>query len=325
LLINIFLADLDLHTAIQNHLEISRHGRALLEVFFERRNYNYYPFCYPFSANLGPHEDDFLTYACFPGCGCDCIPFEYRLDVRRCSYFHLTCTNEIRFFNPLSESFPGNLFPGHNFSEEFVKAVFGQGIAPGKLAVEHSLFLYALAKTQISLREILSKVGVRTYHYHQLHLLAQRLVSVVPVPLRLVYNLFPGLYAPHHFPRRLGFFDSSQSLVFGIKEYIADLPPLLVYNGIFESREDFWFALGVILIYNYLPVECRASELSPFLPDVDPHFDNCDALATYYYEFNSLIRPIILIQLEGEYYRQKKLRFLVLLFKLFLTRGDLFL
>jgi len=182
--------------------------------------------------------------------------------VRRGSYFHLTRNNEIRFFDPVLESFPGNVFPGHHFSKWFVKTVFGQGIAPGKLAIEHSLFLYALAKTQISIREILSKVGVRTYHYHQLHLLAQRLVSVVPVPLRLVYNLLPGLYAPRHFPRRLGFFDSSQSLVFGIKEYIADLPHLLVYNGMFESREDFWFALGVILIHNYLADAFHADDVT---------------------------------------------------------------
>jgi len=71
-----------------------------------------------------------------------------------------------------------------------VETVFGDGISPGKLAVGHSLFLYALAKTQISLREILSKAGYRTYHYHQLHLLAQGLVSVVAVPLRVAYNLY---------------------------------------------------------------------------------------------------------------------------------------
>jgi len=208
-----------------------------------------------------------------------------------------------------------------------VETVFGEGIAPGKLAIEHSLFLYALAKTQISLREILSKVGYRTYHYQQLHLLAQHLVGVVPLPLRVVYNLLPGLYEPRHFPRRFGFFVSSQSLVFGIKEYIADLPPLLVYNRIFESREDFWFALGVILINNNLPCEVRpVSVTSPFFTgNVDPHFVNCEELATYYSQFDSNIRPEHLVQLEGEYYRQKKLRFLVLLFKLFLTRGDLFL
>jgi len=66
-------------------------------------------------------------------------------------------------------------------------------------------------------------------------------VSVVAVPLRVVYNLLPGLYEPPYFPRCLGFFDSSQSLVVRIKEYIADLPPFLVYNRILESREDFWF------------------------------------------------------------------------------------
>ena len=168
MLVNIF-ANLDLHSVIQNYLNISQQGRDLLEVLLERRNSST---SYPFSANLGPHEDDFLTYDCFPGCGCDCIPSEYRSDVWRGSYFHLTRNNEFRFFNPLSDPFPENLFPGNNF-EKFVETVFGEGISPGKFAVEHSLFLYALAKTQISLREILSKTVFRTYHYHQLHLLAQ--------------------------------------------------------------------------------------------------------------------------------------------------------
>ena len=232
LLVNIFLANLDLHSVIHHHLGISPQGRDLLDILFERRNSS---ISYPFSANLGPYEDDFLTYDCFPGCGCDCNLAEYRSYVRRGSYCHLTRNNEIHFFNPLSDPFPANLFPGYNFSETSVETVFEQGISPGKFAVEHSLFLYALAKTQISLREILSKVGYRTYHFHQLRLLAQRLVSVVPVPLRLVYNLIPGLYEPRYFPRRLGFIDSSQSLVFGIKEYLADLPPLLVYNRIFGT------------------------------------------------------------------------------------------
>jgi len=175
----------------------------------------------------------------------------------------LTRNDEIRFFNPLSDPFTANLFPGNNFSETFVETVFEEGISPGKFAVEPSLFLYALAKTQIFIREILSKAGYRTYHYHQLHLLAQRLVSVVAVPLHVVYNLLPCLYEPRYFPRRLGFFDSSQSLVFGIKEYIADLPPLLVYNRILESREDFWFVLGVILINNDLPCEVRPVYATP--------------------------------------------------------------
>jgi len=110
-------------------------------------------------------------------------------------------------------------------------------------------------------------------------------MTVVPLPLHVLYHLLPGLYQPRYFPRRLGFFDSSQSLVFGIKEYITDLPPLLVYNGIFESREDFWFALGLILIANYLPCEVRSvgTEVPFFTGEVIPNFDNCDELAKYYF------------------------------------------
>jgi len=57
-LLTFFLANLDLHSVIQHHLDISQQGRDLLEVLFERRNSS---ISYPFSANLGPHEDDFLT------------------------------------------------------------------------------------------------------------------------------------------------------------------------------------------------------------------------------------------------------------------------
>jgi len=164
LLINIFVASLDFHTAIQNYLGTSRQGRYLLAVFLERRNVSTSPFSYPFSANLGPHEDDFLTYACFSCCGCDSVPADYKPVIWRSSYFHLTRANEIRYFNPiLKETFPANVFPGICLTPNFPESIFGQGITPGKLAVE-SLFLYALAKTQISLREILSKVGLRTYH-----------------------------------------------------------------------------------------------------------------------------------------------------------------
>jgi len=328
LLLNILLANLDLHTAIQNFSGTSCQGRDLLAVLLERRNVSTPPFSYPFSANLGPHEDDFLTYACFPGCGCDSVPSDYQPIIWRSSYFHLTRANEIRYFNPISEeTFPANVFPGICLTPNFPETTFGQGITPGKLAVE-SLFLYALAKTQISLREILSKVGLRTYHYRQLHLLAQRLQTVVPLSLHVLYHLLPGLYQPRCFPRRLGIFDSSQTVVFGIKEYITDLSPLLVYNGIFESREDFWFALGVILIANFLPCEVRSVgiEVPCFTGEVIPHFDNCEELAKYYSAFDTLtFRPENIVQVEREYYRQKKLRFLVLLFKLFLTRGDLFL
>ena len=326
--INILLANLDLYTAIQNFWGISCQGRDLLAVLLERRNVSTSPFSYPFSANLGPHEDDFLTYACFPGCGCDSVPSDYKPIICRGSYFHLTRANEIRYFNPiLEETFLANVFSGICLSPLFPETIFGRGITPGKLAVE-SLFLYALAKTQISLREILSKVGYRTYHYQQLHLLAQRLMTVVPLPLHVLYYLLPGLYQPRYFPRRLGIFDSSQSLVFGIKDYIADLPPLLLYNGVFESREDFWFALAVILIDNNLPCEVRSvgTEVPFFTGEVIPYYSNCDEFAKYYSAFDTLtVRPENIVPVEREYYRQKKLRFLVLLFKLFLTRGDLFL
>jgi len=136
-------------------------------------------------------------------------------------------------------------------------------------------------------------------------------MTVVPLPLHVLYHLLPGLYQPRYFPRRLGFFDSSQSLVFGIKEYITDLPHLLVYNRIFESREDFWFALGLILIDNNLPCEVRSVgiELPSFTGEVVPYFYNCDEFAKYYSAFDTLtVRPENIVQVEREYYRQKKLR-----------------
>jgi len=60
----------------------------------------------------------------------------------------------------------------------------------------------------------------------------------------------------------------------------------------------------------------QCTQLPFFTGDVDPCFPNCVDLATYYSQLGGNNRPENLVQLEGEYYRQKKLRFLVLLFKL---------
>jgi len=110
----------------------------------------------------------------------------------------LTRNNEIRFFNPLSDPFPANLFPGNYFSKEFVKTVFGERISPGKLSIEHSLFLYALSKTQIYLREILSKIGYLFIHIFTVLsrlLMTTSLVFVFKFYL-LVFPLFLLEYVP---------------------------------------------------------------------------------------------------------------------------------
>ena len=44
-------------------------------------------FSLSFLLKWDPDEDDFLTYRCFPGCGCDHIPSNYAEVIRRYSFF----------------------------------------------------------------------------------------------------------------------------------------------------------------------------------------------------------------------------------------------
>jgi len=224
-------------------------------------------------------ESEYQDYFCFNGCGCDAIPEEDNRIINRHHFHYRDIDNKIQRCSLISktkeEKLPIGQFPalGQAITEinymlentyrkrtSLYSTILLAAYTPKSFTLQQfSLQLQSLLVAREHLRQVLSTLKLRTYHYSEFLQLQNSLTSRLGVHSFLAKLVLPSLKEPRFvfIPSAIPYppfrKSSEQVITFGIRQTLGGFPRKFVHNGVFHSKYEWWQLLFELIVYDREP------------------------------------------------------------------------